>query len=82
VKTTTIITKLALAAACAVGVSACAAPMRAVTHISGWSNDKGDYFYLAYTENQIVSRVKLCRILQDNAVSCVEQPAVDKLLNP
>lgn len=76
------ITKLLVAAACTLGVSACAAPMRAVTHISSWSTDKGDYFYLAYTENQLVSRVKLCRIQQDNAVSCVDQPAIDNVLNP
>ncbi len=77
----TTITKLMVVAACAAGVSACAAPMRAVTHISGWSSDTLDYFYLAYTENQAVSRVKLCRILPDNAVSCVEQPAIDNVLN-
>jgi len=43
----TTITKLLVVAACVVGVGACAAPMRAVTHISSWSTDKTDYFYLA-----------------------------------
>lgn len=60
---------------------ACVTPMRSVTHISSWSGEAGDYFYLAYTENDLVSRIKLCRILPDNAVSCVDQPEVDHLLN-
>jgi hypothetical protein len=74
--------ELALVAIFATGAAACAAPMRSVTHISSWSSEAGDYFYLAYAENEAVSRIKLCRILPDNAVSCVDQPEVDRLLNP
>jgi len=77
----TTIIKLIAVVACAIGGSACFAPMRAVTHISGWSNDKGDYFYVAYTEDLTVSKVKLCRIQPDNTAACSDQPEVDKVLN-
>lgn len=73
---------LVLAALGTTTALACAAPIRSVTHISSWSGEAGDYFYLAYTENDLVSRIKLCRIHEDNAVSCVDQPEVDRLLNP
>lgn len=73
--------KLVLVVLAATSAVACAAPMRSVTHISSWSGEAGDYFYLAYTENDLVSRIKLCRIQPDNAVSCVDQPEVDRLLN-
>lgn len=73
---------LLLAALATTSALACATSTRSVTHISSWSGRAGDYFYLAYTENDLVSRIKLCRILQDNAVSCIDQPEVDRLLNP
>lgn len=74
-----------LAAACgvlgALGLGACAAPMRSVTHISSWSTPAGDYFYVAYAENETTSRLKLCRIQPDNTIACADQPEVDRLLN-
>ena len=63
------------------GFAGCAAPMRSVTHISSWSTPNGDYFYLAYAEIDQISRLKLCRIKDDNTVTCVDQPEVDRLLN-
>lgn len=60
---------------------ACASPMRSITHLSSWSTPDGDYFYLAYADSDERSRLQLCRIADDNKVTCVAQPEVDRLLN-
>ncbi len=65
-------------AATAVG---CAPPVRTVTHVSAWSTDAGKYIYVAYAEDQNVSRVKRCLIEADNSLKCEDQDALNKLLN-
>ncbi len=80
--TNNLFTKLALGAVCAASIVACAPPLRNVTHISGWSGDNNDYLYVAYTEDGTMSFVKLCRVQPNNTLACVDQPEVDKLLNP
>lgn len=73
----------ALAVACAFAVTAvgCAPPVRTVTHISTWSTDAGKYLYVAYAEDNNVSRVKRCLIEADNSIKCEDQDAINKLLN-
>lgn len=73
----------ALAAACALAATAigCAPPVRTVTHISGWSTDAGNYIYVAYAEDQNVSRVKRCLVEADNSIKCEDQDSINKLLN-
>lgn len=57
-------------------------PVRTVTHISSWSGDEGaDYLYVAYAESQFVSRIKRCLVLEDNAIKCEDQEALNKMLN-
>ena len=65
----------------ALAAPACGSVQRSVTHISNWSGPKGEYFYVAYAENEMTSRIKLCHIHDDNTVTCDDQPEVDRLLN-
>ena len=80
--TNNLFTKLALGAVGAARIAACAPPLRNVPHLSGWSGDNNDYLYVAYTEDGTMSFVKLCRVQPNNTLACVDQPEVDKLLNP
>ncbi len=80
--TNNLITKLMLATVGAASIAACAPPLRNVTHISGWSGDNNDYLYVAYTEDGTAAFVKLCRVQPNNTLACVDQPEVDRLLNP
>lgn len=80
--TKNLMTKLLLASFGAASIAACAPPLRSVTHISGWSGDNHDYLYIAYTEEGTTAFVKLCRVQPNNTLACVDQPEVDRLLNP
>lgn len=73
---------LALSGSSLFAAGGCTTATRNVTHMSGWSGDAGDYFYLAYAEDAATSRIKLCHIHDDNTISCAEQPELDALLNP
>lgn len=58
-------------------LTGCSQTVRAVTHVSTW----GDYMYIAYAENDDVSKVQLCTVNADNSITCVDQTEVNALLN-
>lgn len=59
----------------------CGSTVRAVTHVATWQGSAGEYMYIAYAENNDVSKVQLCTINNDNSITCKDQAAVNKLLN-
>lgn len=82
-----------LALAAVLLASGCSLATRTVrqAEVLHWSSD--DTFYLVYNEvtasqpmpkesDKNVTRVKMCRIQEDNALMCEEQEAPFQLLNP
>ncbi len=59
----------------------CRPPIRTITHVSAWSGDRSDYLYIAYAENDDVSKIRRCIINDDNTMTCHEEQEVNALLN-
>ncbi len=59
----------------------CRPPIRTITHVSAWSGGQGDYLYIAYAENEDLSKIRRCIINEDNTMTCNEEQEVNALLN-
>lgn len=82
-------TLLTLLAGSAALLSGCTTTTRAVTHINWYDGEDGSSAYVAYWEGECGGRgcdrgdsyIKLCRVQDDNKLTCEQQKEAEKLLN-